>query len=163
MSQASIGCLTSPDIDCFGATIRHVKICVKQCTCTHTHTHIHTLTYTHTYTHTCTLTHTLHTHANTYSHTHTHRCFLVTLLDTVATATADSHVHCSKWIEVHCSCGSKLYSLCINYSFLPRLLIILGLVWVLFSMATSAVRAYTLHLLDSSIYIEWLSSVVQTQ
>ena len=48
-------------------------------------------------------------------------------------------------------------------TFLCRLLIILGAVWILFSMVASAVRAYTLHVLDSDIHIEWKQSIIHTR
>ena len=93
-------------------------------------------------------------------HTHTllHRYFLVTLLDTVGIATAGSHAHCSKFTIL-----IFYKSLDNSFFLLSRLLIILGVVWVLFSMATSALRAYTLHVLDSSIHIQWLSPYIQIQ
>jgi hypothetical protein len=64
-------------------------------------------------------------------------------------------------MKIMTSCNTiRIFFLSLSLS---RLLIILGVVWVLFSMATSVLRAYTLHVLDSSIHIQWLSPYIQIQ
>ena len=49
-------------------------------------------------------------------------------------------------------------SVCFFSLFLRRLLMSLGVIWILFSLVASVGRAYTLHLVERHTKIQWLSS-----